>query len=87
MVIQESFMHRRLVIASNLGGMAENLTDGVDIRHVPVANLLAWAGLTGDEDEWRRLYVGIKLPPVVDDAVEGHTGMLVNYLAYYHDTR
>jgi glycosyltransferase involved in cell wall biosynthesis len=33
LVIQESFMHRRPVICSDIGGMAEKVTDGVDGLH------------------------------------------------------
>jgi glycosyltransferase involved in cell wall biosynthesis len=33
LVIQEAFLHKRPVICSNIGGMAEKVTDGVDGLH------------------------------------------------------
>jgi glycosyltransferase involved in cell wall biosynthesis len=38
LVIQEAFMHRRPVICSDIGGMAENVTDGVNGLHFRVGD-------------------------------------------------
>jgi glycosyltransferase involved in cell wall biosynthesis len=38
LVIQEAFMHRRPVICSDIGGMAEKVTDGVNGLHFTVNN-------------------------------------------------
>jgi glycosyltransferase involved in cell wall biosynthesis len=38
LVIQEAFLHRRPVICSNIGGMAEKVTDGVDGLHFSVGD-------------------------------------------------
>jgi glycosyltransferase involved in cell wall biosynthesis len=81
MVIQEAFMHGRPVIASNIGGMAEKVTDGVNGRHVPVGNPLAWSGmlqaLAGDDAQWQRLRAGITLPPGADEAAEQHLASIL----------
>ena len=37
-VIQESFLHRRPLIVSNIGGMAEKVRDGVDGLHFRVGS-------------------------------------------------
>jgi glycosyltransferase involved in cell wall biosynthesis len=37
-VIQEAFAHRRPVICSDVGGMAEKVTDGVDGLHFRVGD-------------------------------------------------
>jgi glycosyltransferase involved in cell wall biosynthesis len=63
LVIQEAFMHRRPVITSNIGGMAEKVTDGVDGLHfragdpVHLAEVLAEAA--GNDELWKRLHSGI----------------------------
>lgn len=43
LVIQEAFMHERPVICSDIGGMAEKVTDGVDGLHFPVNDPVALA--------------------------------------------
>jgi glycosyltransferase involved in cell wall biosynthesis len=63
-VIQEAFMHGRPVICSNIGGMAEKVTDGVDGLHFRVgdpedlARVIAEAA--GSSQLWRNLTPGIK---------------------------
>jgi len=64
LVIQEAFMHGRPVICSNIGGMAEKVTDGVDGLHFRVgdpedlARVIAQAA--GSSQLWRTLTAGIK---------------------------
>jgi glycosyltransferase involved in cell wall biosynthesis len=76
MVIQEAFVCGRPVIASDIGGMAEKVTHGVDGLHVRAGNATHWgqtlyeaattAGL------WERLRVGIKRPITVSECAEAH---------------
>jgi len=42
MVIQEAFTCGRPVIGSDIGGMAEKITHGVDGLHVPTGNAMQW---------------------------------------------
>lgn len=80
MVIQEAFLHGRPVVGSDIGGMAEKITDGVNGRHVPVGNANAWAQtmsrLAADGDEWERLRGGIKPPLSYSECAQAHLDML-----------
>jgi glycosyltransferase involved in cell wall biosynthesis len=64
LVIQEAFAHGRPVICSDIGGMAEKVTDGVDGLHfragdpASLADTLARA--IGTPGLWERLRAGIK---------------------------
>jgi glycosyltransferase involved in cell wall biosynthesis len=64
LVIQEAFMHGRPVIYSDIGGMDEKVTDGVDGLHFRVsdpddlARVIAQAA--GSAQTWRALTAGIK---------------------------
>lgn len=66
-VIQESFLHRRPLIVSDIGGMAEKVTDGVDGLHFRVgspedlADRLSAA--LGQPDLWQHLVDGAPHPP------------------------
>lgn len=64
LVIQEAFMHRRPVICSNIGGMAEKVRDGVDGLHFRVGDPADLARTlrraAQDEDLWSRLQQGIR---------------------------
>lgn len=70
LVIQEAFAHRRPVICSDIGGMAEKVADGVNGIHFRAgdAGSLAGAIRTAIEDPhlWHRLREGI--PEVYDMA-------------------
>jgi glycosyltransferase involved in cell wall biosynthesis len=63
LVIQEAFMHGRPVICSDIGGMAEKVSDGVDGLHFRVgdsedlARVIAQAA--GSAQLWRTLTGGI----------------------------
>jgi glycosyltransferase involved in cell wall biosynthesis len=66
MVIQEAWVHGRPVICSDIGGMQEKVTHGVNGLHVAMGNTLHWgetlckaAGYTG---EWDILREGIRAP-------------------------
>jgi glycosyltransferase involved in cell wall biosynthesis len=66
MVIQEAYTSGRPLLASNIGGVAEKVHDGVTGIHVDAGNPLAWADAlqtaAGHTDEWERLRAGIEAP-------------------------
>lgn len=80
MVIQEAFTLGRPVIGSDIGGMAEKITDGVDGVHVPVANARAWGQtllrLARDPAAWDRLRSGIRAPIGYAECAEAHLGLV-----------
>lgn len=63
LVIQEAFTHGRPVICSDIGGMAEKVTDGVDGLHFRAGDARSLAATlrraAGDRDLWERLRSGI----------------------------
>jgi glycosyltransferase involved in cell wall biosynthesis len=82
LVIQEAHMHRRPVICSDIGGMAEMVRDGVDGLHFRVGDPggLARAMRRAAEEPklWSRLVAGISPPRSIDDCADDH-------LALYQD--
>jgi glycosyltransferase involved in cell wall biosynthesis len=76
LTIQEGFMHRRPVICSNIGGMAEKVHDGVDGLHFTVGDprSLADTLLRGAQEEglWARLRGAIRPVFPVDLAAQAH---------------
>lgn len=81
MVIQEAFSHGRPVIASDIGGMAEKVTHGVDGLHVQAGNARAWAetlirAATDDDALWQTLREGIKTPPTPIAIAQAHLDWL-----------
>jgi len=72
MVIQEAFNHRRPVICSNIGGMAEKVTHGRDGLHFIVgsaADLAARIEQAAGEGVWSRLQAGIVPPVTTGDSI------------------
>ncbi len=76
MVIQEAFTLGRPLLASDIGGMAEKITHGVNGLHVPVGNARAWGDtllrasrFTG---EWSELRAGIARPISYAESAEAH---------------
>jgi glycosyltransferase involved in cell wall biosynthesis len=74
LVIQEAFCHRRPVICSNIGGMAEKVDDRVNGLHFAVGDPAALAATlelaatrSGLLDELR---AGIKAPPTVAETAD-----------------
>lgn len=63
LVIQEAFIHGRPVICSNIGGMAEKVTDGVDGLHFAVGDPLDLARVlaraVSTEGLWDQLHAAI----------------------------
>ena len=82
MVIQEAFALGRPVVGSDIGGMAEKITDGVDGVHVPARNARAWGEtllqLSSYKDEWTRLRDGITQPLTYDQCAEAHMKLVRN---------
>jgi glycosyltransferase involved in cell wall biosynthesis len=76
LVIQESLAHRRPVICSNIGGMAEKVRRGEDGFHFPVGNVnalfLLILRLASDEGSiWDGLQRTMRVPIAIGEAV-GH---------------
>lgn len=80
MVIQEAFALGRPVIVSDIGGMAEKVSDGVNGRHVAVGNVNAWGRimleLVRDPLEWDRLRAGIIKPMTYGECARAHLEVL-----------
>jgi glycosyltransferase involved in cell wall biosynthesis len=76
LVIQEALAHRRPIICSNIGGMAEKVQPGKDGFHFPVGNPLELAKLlvrlTTEDAVWDALQQTMRRPTTVDDAVVRH---------------
>ena len=66
MVIQEAWVHGRPVICSDIGGMQEKVTHGVNGLHVPAGSSLHWGETLSRAaqftDEWDKLRKGIVAP-------------------------
>ena len=73
LVIQEAFAHGRPVIASDIGGMAEKVTDGVDGLHFRAGDPDSLASTiraaVGTPGLWERLNGGIRSPYAMEDHV------------------
>jgi glycosyltransferase involved in cell wall biosynthesis len=73
LVIQEAFFHRRPVICSDVGGMAEKVRDGVDGMHFRVGDAFSLAQTietaTAGTKLWRTLREGIREPHPMEDHI------------------
>jgi len=76
LVIQESFKFGKPMIASDIGGMAEKITDGKDGLHFKVRNARSLAEkLTqaiSDAELYDTLYDGVSEPLSIGDSVKEH---------------
>ena len=74
LVIQEAFAAGRPVICSNIGGMAEKVTQGVSGIHFRVNSAADLASrieeCATDPALWRRLCAGVPKPPTIDQTVD-----------------
>ncbi|MBO6560812.1 MAG: glycosyltransferase family 4 protein [Nisaea sp.] len=81
MVIQEAFHHRRPVICSGIGGMAEKVTPGRSGLHVEKGNIFEWAATirraAGDVLLWDSLEKEISPPASYDEVADLH---LANFI-------
>jgi glycosyltransferase involved in cell wall biosynthesis len=69
LVIQEAFNHRRPVICSDIGGMAEkvhNREDGLYFRASDATDLADRIAEAAEPDLWRRLQRQIRPPPTIE---------------------
>jgi len=77
LVIQEAFLHRRPVICSDVGGMAEKVRDGVDGLHFLVRDPASLAATIGravaSPGLWDELRRGITAPYRMEDHVAALT--------------
>ncbi|MDQ1900558.1 glycosyltransferase family 4 protein [Paracoccus sp. WLY502] len=83
-VIQEAFHHRRPIIASDIGGMAEKVRDGIDGLHFRVSNpeSLAEAMTRAMEPAlWDRLHAGIRPPTTAAESARLHAALFDKLLA------
>jgi glycosyltransferase involved in cell wall biosynthesis len=76
LVIQEAFLHRRPVITSSIGGMAEAVRDGVNGLHVRPDDPVSLASTMRTAMEtpglWDSLVAGITPPPDIAAVAERH---------------
>jgi glycosyltransferase involved in cell wall biosynthesis len=74
LVIQEALAHRRPVICSDIGGMAEKVVVGQDGFHFQVGNPFDLAGLllrlAGDEGLWDRLQGRMRHPMTIEQSLD-----------------
>jgi glycosyltransferase involved in cell wall biosynthesis len=79
LVIQEAFIHRRPVIASNIGGMAEAVRDCVNGLHVrtddPTALAATIRKAANTPGLWETLVSGIDTPPHIGEVADRHIGL------------
>ncbi|WP_181704520.1 glycosyltransferase family 4 protein [Chthonobacter rhizosphaerae] len=84
-VIQEAFLHRRPVIGSGLGGIAEAVRPGVDGLHARPGDADALAAALRhamDADGlWARLAAGIRPPVAAEAAARRHVDLYRDILA------
>jgi glycosyltransferase involved in cell wall biosynthesis len=87
LVIQEAFFHRRPIVCSDIGGMAEKVRDGVDGIHFRAGD--AWSlaqtieRATGSARLWQKLRDGIREPYAMD----AHVGHLLDLYRETIDSR
>ena len=76
LVIEEALAHRRPVLCSNIGGMAEKVVPGRDGLHFEVGNPFEIAGTilraACDVALWDHLYASMRRPLELDDWVARH---------------
>jgi glycosyltransferase involved in cell wall biosynthesis len=76
LVIQEAFAHRRPVLCSNIGGMAEKVRHGRDGFHFQVGDPFDLAGLllrlTQENGVWDRLQKTISTPMTIAESASRH---------------
>lgn len=83
-VIQEAFFHGRPLIASNVGGMAEKIRDGVDGLHFRVGSAEDLADrlveALSEDDLWENLRAGIRRPGSHVDCARQHLDLYLDVM-------
>jgi glycosyltransferase involved in cell wall biosynthesis len=91
LVIQEAFLHRRPVICSDIGGMAEKVTDGIDGLHFRAGDPDSLADTIeraiGTPGLWKTLRDGIEGVHAMDEHVERLSGLYEELLERRRDER
>ena len=86
LVIQEAFKFGRPVIAADIGGMAEKVTDNVDGLHFKARNAGDLAEkitlAVSDEGLYDRLFDGIATPLSIEESAKEHTDI---YKSHFKD--
>ena len=76
LVIQEAFQHRRPVICSDIGGMAEMVRDGRDGLHFRVADPASLAATmrraADDPREWKRIVATMANARSIEESADDH---------------
>ncbi len=78
LIIQEAFQHRRPVICSGIGGMAESVTDGVDGLWFNAADSRQLADKMTEAlnpERWAQLVAGVKTPRKMSEAADDHLAL------------
>jgi glycosyltransferase involved in cell wall biosynthesis len=78
LIIQEAFQHRRPVICSGIGGMAEAVRDGVDGLWFNAGDSRQLADKMAealDPNLWAHLVAGIKAPRKMSEAADDHLAL------------
>ncbi|HVH79871.1 MAG TPA: glycosyltransferase, partial [Stellaceae bacterium] len=79
LVISEAWMFGRPVICSNVGAMAERVSDGVDGLHFEMGDAAALARTirraATEDGLWERLHKGLPRPPAREDMINGFIGV------------
>ena len=83
-VIQEAFHQGRPIIASDIGGMAEKVRDGIDGLHFHVSNpeslAEAMTRAIREPDLWQRLRGGIRPPSTATEAARQHAALFTRLI-------
>jgi len=84
-VIQEAFLHRRPVIASGIGGMAEKIRNGTDGLHFRVGSPESLADKLArclqENDLWAELSAGTPSPPDLSTFASEHVALYRDFPA------
>jgi glycosyltransferase involved in cell wall biosynthesis len=78
LIIQEAFQHRRPVICSGIGGMAESVRDGVDGLWFSAGDSRQLADKMAealDPERWTQLTAGIRTPHKMSEAADEHLAL------------
>jgi len=79
MVIQEALVYGRPLIVSDIGGMREKVTNGINGLHVPTGSIFGWQQILLDAvkqpERWETLRAGIIKPITYSDCAQAHLAL------------